>query len=122
MKKVKIRVIQGPHLDTSIPVGSTGRLAFKRKDGTDYEIKFNRTTSFLRSYQYMSTMYGNIFSKSGGNILPVDTKLNVINVIGSAYRNGFGISDNLMAELKQPIQYDFEIIDPSGNLLFYQSR
>ncbi|CAK2483235.1 conserved hypothetical protein [Vibrio crassostreae] len=119
---MKIRVIQGPHLDTSIPVGSTGRLAFKRKDGTDYEIKFNRTTSFLRSYQYMSTMYGNIFSKSGGNILPVDTKLNIINVIGSAYRNGFGISDNLMAELEQPIQYDFEIIDPSGNLLFYQSR
>ncbi|CDT75524.1 hypothetical protein VCRLGP8_930013 [Vibrio crassostreae] len=27
-----------------------------------------------------------------------------------------------MAELKQPVQYDFEITDPSGNLLFSQSR
>ncbi|PTO98074.1 hypothetical protein CWO17_21040 [Vibrio sp. 10N.286.45.A3] len=119
---MKIHAIQGPHLDTSIPVGSIGRLAFKRKDGSDYEIKFNRTTRFLRSYQYLSTMYSNIFSKSGGNILPVDTQIKEINTIGSAYRNGFGISDNLMAELKQPVQYDFEITDPSGNLLFSQSR
>ena len=119
---MKIHVIRGPHLDTSIPVGSIGRLAFKRKDGSDYEIKFNRTTHFLRSYQYLSTMYGNIFSKSGGNILPVDTKIKEIDTIGSAYRNGFGISDNLMAELKQPVSYDFEITDPSGNLLFSQSR
>ncbi|MEZ9683198.1 hypothetical protein AB4453_02985 [Vibrio atlanticus] len=119
---IKIHSIQGPHLNTSIPVGSIGRLAFKRKNGPDYEININRTTSFLRSYQYMSTMYGNVFSKSGGNILPVDTGTGVINTIGSAYRNGFGISESLMAELEQPVQYDFEIIDPLGNLLFSWSR
>ncbi|MFA0038611.1 hypothetical protein [Vibrio sp. 10N.261.52.A1] len=119
---MKIHLIRGPALNTPIPVGSIGRLAFKRKDGSDYEILLNRTTSYLRAYQYLSAMYSNIFSKSGGNILPIDVNTNTINTIGSYYRNGFGISDNLMAELEQPIQYDFEIIDPSGNLLFTQSH
>ncbi|HDY7991918.1 TPA: hypothetical protein RQK73_003413 [Vibrio vulnificus] len=120
--RVKMHKIRGPHLNISIPVGSLGRLAFKRKVGPDYEINFNRTTSFLRSYQYMSTMYGNIFSKSGGNILPIDIQTNELNTIGSAYRNGFAISESLMTELEQPVQYDFEIIGPSGNVLFSSSR
>ncbi|CDT75262.1 hypothetical protein VCRLGP8_910041 [Vibrio crassostreae] len=119
---MKIHVIRGPVFDMAIPVGSNGRLAFKRKDGSDYEILLNRTTSYLRSYQYMRVMFKDIFSKSGGNILPVDVQTGIINTIGSFYRNGFGISDNLMVELEQPIQYDFEIIDPSGNLLFSWSK
>jgi hypothetical protein len=122
---------QGPSGIGRVAVGSIGRLAFKRKDGSEYEIYLNKTTRSMAGYWYMANVFKDIVSKSGGNILPVDMKFyhnpkdnenNIINVVPSGYRNGFAISESLLVDLEVPIKYEFELRDATGAIVYQQSR
>lgn len=122
---------QGPSNIGRVPAGSIGRLAFKRKDGTEYEIYLNKTTFSMAGFWYMANVFKDIVSKSGGNILPVDMKSynnpkdnehNIIGVWPSGYRNGFALSESLLVNLEEPVSYEFEIRDATGAIIYHQSR